>query len=314
MSTSTEPRAAQMGQTGRLPDFFIVGQPKSGTTALYEMLRTHPEIFMPDTKELGFFAPELHLRRPTRPDGRENPTTLEDYAAHFLEARPEQRVGEATVHYLWSPTAASRIAELQPAARIIAMLREPASLLRSWHLQLVRIYAETEPDLRRALALEASRRAGRDIPEHTAWPQLLLYSEQVRYVEQLRRYRERFPPEQLLVLIYDDFLRDNAGTLRQVLRFLEVDDSLALPASEANPTVRVRSKRLHAALHAMSVGHGPASRAAKATVKAILPRAVRRRALLAAQNTVVFGAPALPDEELVLELRRRFRGEVVALS
>jgi len=55
--------------TGRLPDFFIVGQPKSGTTALYEMLRRHPEIFMPASKEPWFFADELHERPPPRPEG-----------------------------------------------------------------------------------------------------------------------------------------------------------------------------------------------------------------------------------------------------
>ncbi|HUH82034.1 MAG TPA: sulfotransferase, partial [Solirubrobacteraceae bacterium] len=210
----------------RLPDFFVVGQPKSGTTALYHMLRRHPQIFMPENKEPWFFASELHERTPPRPAG--TPRTLSEYAALFAPARAGQRAGEATVLYLWSRTAAQAIAETVPDARIIAVLREPASLLRSLHLQFVETYIETEPDLRTALALEGPRREGRHVPRHTYWPQALAYSEHVRYVEQLRRYHERFPPGRVLVLIYDDFRRDNAATVRTVLRFLEVDEEIAI--------------------------------------------------------------------------------------
>ena len=66
----------------------------------------------------------------------------------------------------------------------------------------------------------------------------------MRYVEQLRRYHAHFPHEQVLVLIYDDLRRDNEATVRRVLRFLGVDDTLAIAASEANPTVRMRSQQL----------------------------------------------------------------------
>ena len=65
----------------------------------------------------------------------------------------------------------------------------------------------------------------------------------MRYVEQLERYAAVFPPEQMLVLIYDDFRRDNEGTVRRVLRFLGVDESEPIAAIEANPTVHVRSLR-----------------------------------------------------------------------
>src|SRR6202035_3164545 len=108
-------------------------------------------------------------------------------------ALPERRVGEASPGYLLSRTAAASIADLQPNARIIAILREPASFLRSLHLQFLRTYVETESDLRRALALEPDRRQHRHVPRYTYWPQALLYSEHVRYVEQLRRYHAVFP-------------------------------------------------------------------------------------------------------------------------
>jgi len=296
----------------RVPDFFIVGQPKSGTTALYEALRLHPHIYMPDGKEPWFFAPELHERTPPRPEG--TPRTLDEYRALFAAARPDQLIGEATALYLWSRTAAARIAEVQPHARIVAILREPASLLRSLHLQFLQSYVETEADLRTALSLERERREGRAVPRHTYWPQALLYSEHVRYVEQLRRYRDAFGADSMLVLIYDDFRADNEGTVGRVLRFLELDDAAPVAVPHANPTVQPRSQRLHELLHALSVGRGPGSRALKGAVKTLTSHRLRRRALLAAQRRVVFAAPEAPDERLTGELRQRFKGEVVALS
>ena len=216
---------------GRAPDFFIVGHPKCGTTALYLMLRRHAQIYMPDIKEIRFFTPELRSRFQKPGSGR-RPQTLEQYLALFAAAGPQQRLGEASPAYLRSTTAASRIAEVQPAARIIAILREPASFLRSFHLQSLHNHIETEKDLRKAIALEADRRNGRHIPRYSHSPDALMYRDHVRYVEQLRRYHAAFPPEQVLVLIYDDFRRDNQGTLRTVLRFLDVDDTLAIEAVE----------------------------------------------------------------------------------
>src|SRR5213595_3476470 len=101
MTVSLQP-TVQRRSTGRMPDFFIVGHQKSGTTALYEMLARHPQIYMLAGKEPSFFASELHERTPPRPDG--TPRTLAEYVALFSAARPDQLVGEASAQYLWSRT------------------------------------------------------------------------------------------------------------------------------------------------------------------------------------------------------------------
>lgn len=80
---------------GRVPDFFIVGHQKCGTTALYLMLQHHPQIYMPAEKEPRFFIRELRPRprkgkKPTRP------STVAEYLAMFADARPDQRAGEAS--------------------------------------------------------------------------------------------------------------------------------------------------------------------------------------------------------------------------
>jgi len=296
-----------------VPDFFIVGHHKCGTTALWEMLRAHPQIYMPELKEPRFFATDLLYEAPRRRG--QSPKTLEEYLSLFDAAGPEQRAGEASPLYLVSHTAAEQIADVQPAARIVAILREPASFLRSLHLQFVQTYLETEKGLRKAISLEQARREGRRVPRSAqVRPQMLVYSEHVRYVEQLRRYHAVFSPERVLVLIYDDFRKDNEAIMRMVLRFLEVDDTAPIVANQANPTVRTRSQHLGVMVHAVSVGRGPASRAVKATVKALAPQPLRRRALVTTQSRVLSSNPQPPDESLMVELRRRFKDEVVALS
>jgi hypothetical protein len=305
--------ASDGGPPGRVPEFFIVGHPKSGTTALYEMLRAHPEIYMPDVKEPRYLASDMRQRFQPRRSGR-LPATMEEYLALFQAAAPQQTIGEASPSYLVSRTAPGLIAELRPSAKIIAIFREPASFLRSLHLQLVQSHVETVKDLRRAISLEDARRRGKQIPRRSHRPAALQYSDNVRYVEQLHRYESCFPPEQMLVLIYDDFRRDNEATLRSVLRFLDVDDSAPIALQDVNPSVLVRSQQLEEMMNAVSVGRGPASRAIKAAVKALAPRRLRRDAFRALRQGVVLGQPRPPDESFMLELRRRFRPEVVALG
>jgi Sulfotransferase family len=300
-------------RAARVPDFFIVGHAKSGTSALFEMLRRHPQIFMPDGKEPWFLASDMRPRfqPPTAGPPIE---TLADYLALFGDARPEQRVGEASSSYLWSTTAAGAIAELAPGARIIAILREPASFLHSLHLQFVRTHVESVRRLRKAMALEATRAQGRRLPRRSHRPQLLQYSQHVRYVEQLRRYHELFDRDRVRVLIYEDFRDDNIGSVRSLLRFLDVDDGVPVEAVHANPSVGMRSQGLDELVHSVSVGRGAASRGAKAALKAVTPRNARRHALGLAQRHLVHRAAPDPDDAFALELKRRFTNEVTALS
>ncbi len=312
MSSEPAPAAAVVG-TRRVPDFFVVGHPKCGTTALYEMLASHPRIFMSAIKEPRFFASDMRQRfKPSRAGAL--PDTLERYLDLFESAAPEQLAGEASPSYLASHTAAGLIAEVQPEARIVAILREPAAFLRSLHQQLLRSHVETKKDLRKAIALEGARAEGRRIPRRSHRPGALQYSDHVRYVEQLRRYEAVFPAEQMLVLIYEDFRADNEATLRQVLRFLGVDDTVALEVHDANPAVRVRSQQLDELVHMVSVGGGPLTKTAKTALKAVMPREARRRALEATRRHVVYGRPKEPDAAYMAGLRLRFKGEVVALS
>jgi len=308
MTPSPEPSIPVRAAAGRLPDFFVVGHPKCGTSAMCQMLKRSPEIFI-GLKEPGFFVPESRIGAGTG----KRPRTLDAYLALYEDAAPGQLAGDATPWYLATATAAAEIAELQPSARVVAIFREPASFLRSLHAQHVQDQIETETDLLKALALEPSRREGHNIPAGCRRPHVLRYSDYLKYVEQLRRFHAVFPREQVLVLIYDDFRRDNEGTMRSVLRFLGASDAVPIEQLDANPTVRVRAPRLYELVRRVTFGEGALAQVSRSAIKAVTSRSVRGRAL-AVQRQLQWGDPQPVDEALMLELRRRFKVEVTALA
>ena len=273
---------------------------------------------MCDPKEPWFFArenpnPQTSDKRSMAFTGRKV-ESLDDYLSLFAGARADQRVGEASSTYLWSTVAPARIAAMRPDARIIAVFREPASFLRSLHLQLLSAHEETEKSFRKAIELESDRREDRHLPKYAYWPQTLIYTDRVRYVEQLRRYRAVFPQEQLLVLIYDDFRADNEGVMRRLMRFLDIDDDHPIKLVEANPTVGVRSVWLDEFRRSLRAGNGRGLRALREVGKGLTSNRVREALYYPLMRRTVYTKPPPLDTEFMLELRRRFKGEVLALS
>jgi hypothetical protein len=228
----------------RKPDFFIVGAPKCGTTAMQDYLRQHPEIFMPDArpplyrgKELHFFGSDLRANRKI--------LTKEEYLSHFREAKDEKRVGEATVWYLYSKRAAFEIKEFNPSSKIIIMLRKPVEMLYSYHSQLVYNGDEFIEDFTAAFYAEPDRKRGLLCPRQSSIPiERFFYREVVRYPEQVKRYFDVFGRENVHIIIFDDFKTDISRIYRDTLRFLDVDEYFEPSFKIINPNKEVRSKFL----------------------------------------------------------------------
>ncbi len=178
-----------------LPNFLIIGAMKGGTTSLYEYLRGHPQVFMPDEKELRFF------------DGDTWDRGLAWYEGQFAGGAAALAVGEASVGYTMhphGPDAAARIAEHLPDARLIYVVRHPVDRIRSHYLFNVSLGVERRP----------IERAVREEP---------LYVDTSRYATQIDRYLRFFPRERLLVIPSDRLRRDRAGVLRRAYAFLGLD-------------------------------------------------------------------------------------------
>jgi Sulfotransferase family len=254
------------------PDFFIVGAPKSGTTALYSYLNQHPDVFLPARKDLPFFGQDLDLRFSWH-YGREH-ERLDQYLSWFSAAAGVKRIGDACVWYLLSTCAAEEIRAFAPHARIVAILRNPADMMYAQHSQFLTNLNENLPDFADALAAEVERAKGRRIPRHAHLPRGLQYRETARYAEQIERYFSAFGRERVHVLLYDEFCSNTADEVRKVLQFLGVDDSAPLNLKVVNANRSVRSRllqriamapptRLEAVYHGLTpkVTHGVAARA-----------------------------------------------------
>jgi hypothetical protein len=303
MTAVFEPQVTEQGR--RLPDFFIAGAMKCGTTALYEMLRQHPQLHMP-MKEPYFFAPELVPRVPVA-------ESLDAYLDLFEGAAPSQLIGEATPCYIRSVGAPGNMASLNPHARVIVIFREPVALIRSAHNMHVR-HGHDVRSLRRALKLECDRRVGRSLTRTArkdgSNPKPLLYSDLVRFTDQVEGLLAHFPPENVLILIYDDLVADNQKVLGQIQSFLGVD---AMPLEPVVANEASRRPVLSQAMHRAEVGQGAAFKVLHCGIKLVAPRRARRRALDVMARRLA-SAPRRTDAAFQAELMARFRPEVAKLS
>jgi len=144
------------------PNLFIVGAPKAGTTSLYEYLAGHPQIYMSPVKEPMYFCPDVHGFREGFPFmyGEDERA----YLALYDDARDEKRLGEATTRYLVSHDAARLVHDFAPDAVAIAMLRNPVDLVHALHNERVSQGNEPITDFEEAMAADAPRSRGIDLP------------------------------------------------------------------------------------------------------------------------------------------------------
>lgn len=294
----------------RVVDFFLVGQPKSGTTALAQFLDDHPGIAITVPKEPGYWAVDLR-RESERHHGStafQKVATLDEYRRTFSHAQPGQLVGDATTWYLYSRESARAIREYSPEARILMMLRNPVHMIRSLHAQHVNSAYEDIADFAEALDAEESRKRGERIPKNVPIPSWLYYRERGRYFDQVRRYVEEFGRDRILVHANEDLRGDPRSTYRATLEFLGVDDLDFVPDFVGvNESASPRFARLNRAVQ---------SNRAKAWARRLLGyRAMTFMRLKVLEPLVWKRARRVPlDPALEAELVEFFRPDVRALS
>lgn len=194
------------------PNLFIVGAPKCGTTAWYEYLRHHPDIFFPELKELLTDFPNY-------PQVRDRA----DYLALFDGAGSSRVVGDASPRYLFSEEAAGNIARFNPDAKILIFLRDRADYLESLFNQHLYGGIETIRDFRRAWALSGKRRL-EDLRPPFREPKLLDYRRAAEFFPQVRRFFDCFPAEQIRIFDFADWSADPRRTYVEILDFLQIPD------------------------------------------------------------------------------------------
>ena len=282
------------------PSFFIVGAPKCGTTSLNDYLRQHPGIFSPQRKELHYFGSDLQFAKTVRP-------TREEYLTHFSPAQPGQVAGEASVWYLFSELAANEIHDFCPTAKIIIMLRNPADMMYSLHSQYLFESNEDLADFAAALAAEEDRSLGRRLPPGSNYREGLLYRRVARFAEQVSRYLDVFPREQVHIIDFDDFSNDTPRVFADVLDFLGVDSSFRCEFEIRNPNKQIKSSSLHNFLN------NPGTFAI--LLGRLIPKSLRRSLVDRLKKANSPAAPRPPlSAELRAQLNREFAPEVERLG
>ena len=196
----------------KYPDFYIIGAPKCGTTALYKYLTGHPSVFMPRLKEPHFFSPDFPSHRKVH--------TAQEYLELFSNAPHGAITGEASVWYLYSQLAVQQITQVKPDAKFIIMLRNPVEVVQSLHAQQLVVFIEDIIDFEKAWRAQDDRALGRRIPLHCSEPSHLQYGKVCAFSEQVERVLRAVPRNQLLTLVYERFFSDPISEYRKVLKFL----------------------------------------------------------------------------------------------
>nr|WKN35521.1 sulfotransferase [Tunicatimonas sp. TK19036] len=222
--------------TSLLPDFLIIGAGKSGTTSLEFYLKQHPGIFLPDVKEPNFFAYEMRKEEDfedlsTKEHYRQSITTYPDYINLFKIANENQKVGEISNIYLYSPLAVERIKHHLPNVKLMAILRQPAERLFSRYTHLLRVNktpSESFEDV---------------FDRKSVWWKRPDLVQEGFYGKHLTKYFNSFDPSQLKIFFFEDLINAPDQLLEDMTAFIGVDNSFNFQTNtQFNKSGKVKNK------------------------------------------------------------------------
>ena len=190
----------------RIPNFLYVGASKAGSTWIFECLREHPDVFVPEAKDIKFFD-------------RKFDKGLDWYLSFFSKAVGEKAVGELSHDYFFFPRVAKQIHDVFPDVKILACLREPVDKMISNYKYARTIYLDPKVSFRDFLfSNEAVGTTGINQIHN-------LGKESAAYVRNLAPYYDVFPRDKIKVVFYDDLKARPLEFIRGIYRFLGVDDA-----------------------------------------------------------------------------------------
>jgi hypothetical protein len=265
----------------KLPNFFVVGAAKSGTTSLYEYMKMHPQIYMAPIKETHHFSTDIdnskfrpnYARSLNKDLSKFLETDMQEGIFHafvkerdqydklFKNVKDEKAIGEITNSYLYSQEAAKNIFTRFPDAKVIMMLRNPIDRAFSHYLMDLRIGYETN-DFMTALKKDMAR-------DPKGWGISNLYVEIGMYAEQVKRFIEIFPERQRRIYLFDDFKKDAGAVVKDMFTFLGVDPNVDIDYSQKfNPSFIPKNKL---------IGKLNTQKKIKDWLKGVLPKSVKSK-------------------------------------
>lgn len=288
------------------PNFFLIGAPKCGTTALAEYLASRDDVFFSTPKEPLFWCDDLGVE----PHALRF-STIDEYMNLFSDARDGTHivVGEGTTAYLRSPSAVRKINKAIPDAKFVAILRNPVDVAHAYHMEQRFTGLEKEASFAAAWADQENREKQWYMSKDGS-PDSLLYRQIALFSTQVERLFNEIPENRRLVLIYDDFKENPRLVWLKLLEFLELPDDGRVEFSKKNSAHAQRFPRLSHFLLAPPSYIAP-------TVRAL------RISLLGSKNPIVRALKSMlnvsrPREQLDCALRQEmvsyFESDIDKLS
>lgn len=237
-----------------MPNFFIAGAAKCGTTSLYHYLKRHPQVYMSPIKEPNHFSTDiqpsdfsaeykryeksknLDVASYVRGDMKQEQWGAyvhdpEDYRLLFRFADHKKAIGEISNSYLYSQVAAKRIRSKLPESRIVIILRQPAERAFS-HYQANLRDGRTTRAFREEIEFDDAK------PIH-GWGISHLYHELGLYHDQVKRYLDVFPKGQVKILLFDDLKTNRDHLLNDLFEFLRIEPHSPINTSDTYNEARV---------------------------------------------------------------------------
>lgn len=295
-STSLEPETT----VTVLPNFLILGAAKAGTTSLHHYLGQHPDVFVSQLKEPKYFALKdepLNFQGPSQFINESSVNTFEDYCALFSGVNEESAIGEASPLYLYSEKAVEGIKSTLPDAKLIVILRNPVDRAFSSYTHLLREGFETLP-FEESLTQEDQRIRDR-------WAPLWYYKDKGFYGQQLQRYYEAFPKEQIKVYLFEDLCRNPIDVVQDIFAYIGVEPSFEPDMAKKN----VSGVPKNVALQRLLTRKNPI----KAVGKRLLPKQFRKNLSNSIQAKNLGEKPTLLPETRA-ELLDLYRDDILLLQ
>ncbi len=235
------------------PNFFVVGYPSCGTSALWNMFKQHPEFFTTRIKEINHFCTDLYELAVPRVRNQIFPyQTRESYMALFEGSEEYKIRPDFSVIYINSKDAAQNIYDFNPDAKILIIKRDRESLMRSLHVKRYACCDEPYKDFEKALAAEPERIRTHYIP-NSGFYLNGLYKERTKFDEQIGRFKSIFPENNLKIIHQEELRNDTIGTTRMLFDWLNVDSTVPLELSVVNQAIIPRFDFLHRMLQKLHV-------------------------------------------------------------
>jgi len=211
------------------PNFFLVGAPKTGTSALYHYLNQHSQIFMSPYKEPHYFS----IKTVSENDLTRKPIrSKKEYLSLFKNVKTEKIVGEASTSYLSDPEAPKLIKKIIPHAKILISVRDPCERAFSQYL-MKRNIGLVKPTFHEQLQLELNQKIDLNKPNCTLKAGF--------YSESIFRYLNIFGSNQIKIIIFEEWITNLEKTIEEILKFLEIDVPIGQFKTEVyNPFLKPR--------------------------------------------------------------------------